>query len=460
MNVSNKKLWFVGLIMLVFALSLAACGSNDSSNSASSGPSASSGSGSVVSPSASGSNEEKVTITYSQWGTAEELQRIQALLDKFMEANPNITVKLDGKDWGSYWDSLTANAASGTLPDVMKTSYAYIDKYAELGIFKELGGLLSTNGFNLSDIDPSLLGLHQYKGKQVSLPIDANVIVFYYNKALFDNKETNPKGAPYPSREPTWDEITDIALKMTLDKNGKTAEDAGFDANNIKQWGLSIAPGSSMDWFLEPELWSNGAKLINEDDTLALNTPEAKEVLNYFIDLTKNKHVNTTPAQLDGLGGNPNLAITTGKVAMNAGGSWNVAQYKDANTDFGISFLPKFKTPQTVVQPAGVAISSSTKHEAAAYKLLSWLAGPEGETELAKQGFSIPANKSAAQAYLDTAGSEYQIFLDAQKYGIVSPFDAKKTDLVWTYGEQIMKGPLTGDGDLDAAIADLASKIQ
>jgi multiple sugar transport system substrate-binding protein len=438
------------------AIVFTACGNNNDKGSA---ESSSSSAPSASEPSKEAA-EEPVTITYSQWGTAEELQRTQELLNKFMEANSNITVKLEGKDWGSYWDGLTANAAGGTLPDVFKTSFAFIEKYAELGIFKELDGLLSGNGFDLNNVDASLLGLHQYQGKQVSLPIDANVIVWYYNKALFADPAKNPKGAAAPSLEPTWEEIIDIATKMTLDKNGKTADEAGFDAKNIVQWGMSISPGSTMDWFLEPELWSNGAKLINDDGTLALDTPEAQEVLNFFIDVTKNKKINTTPAQIEGLGGQVNLAITTGKVAMNPGGSWNTANYKEAGTDYGITFLPKFKTAQTVVQPAGMAIAANTKHEAAAYKLLAWLAGPEGQSELAKQGYSIPANKAASEAYVSTAGEGNQIFLDAQKYGIVSPFTTKKTDLVWTYGEQSLKLPLAGEGDLQAALQDLAAQIK
>lgn len=459
MGAFNKRLSLVSL-MLMFILLLVACGGNNKENAASPSNSTSTVASESSNEPEPAATEEKANITYSQWGTAEELQRVQELLNKFMETNPNITVKLEGKDWGSYWDGLTANAATGTLPDVFKTSYAYIEKYAELGIFKELDDLITANSFNLSDIDNSMLGLHQFNGKQVSLPIDANVIVFYYDKGLFDDPATNPKGAPYPGLEPTWDEIVDIGTKMTLDKNNKNPDESGFDAANIKQWGLSVVPGASMDWLLEPALWSNDAKLLNDDQTLALNTPEAKEVLDFFIDITRNKHINTTPAQIEGLGGIPNLAITTGKVAMNAAGSWNVAQYNEANTKFGITHLPKFKTTQTVVQPAGAAISSSTKQEAAAYKLLSWLAGPEGQAELAKQGFSIPANKQAAEAYLQTAGAEFKIFIDAQKYGIISPFSVKKTDLVWTFGEQVMKGPLSGDGDLDAAIADLQSKIQ
>ncbi|CAM4246193.1 multiple sugar transport system substrate-binding protein [Paenibacillus endophyticus] len=453
MNTKSKWLSSAWIMVLAMAIIFTGCGNNTNSNSdGANKPDAGSNGNSA--------STEPVTITYSQWGTAEELLRTQELLNTFMAANKDIKVKLEGKDWGSYWDGLTANAAGGTLPDVFKTSYAYIEKYAELGIFKELDSLLTANAFDLSNIDESLLGLHKYQDKQVSLPIDANVIVWYYNTALFNDSKTNPYGASTPSLEPTWEEIVDIATKMTLDKNGKNAGDADFDAKNIAQWGMSISPGSTMDWFLEPELWSNGAKLVNEDGSLALDTPEALEVLNFFIDLTKNKKINTTPAQIEGLGGQVNLSITTGKVAMNPGGNWNTTNYKEAGIKYGIAYLPKFKTNQTVVQPAGMAISANTKHEDAAVRLLSWLAGPEGQTELAKQGYSIPANKAAADAYIQTAGNENQIFLDAQQYGIISPFTAKKTDLVWTYGEQALKLPLSGEGDLQAAISDLASKIK
>ncbi|MNO42417.1 putative ABC transporter substrate-binding protein YesO [compost metagenome] len=448
----TKRKWLIGL-SLILALIVGLTGCSQASNQSSTSP--------ENSAAKADDNEGKpVTITYSQWGTAEELQRVQELLDQFMDANPGITVKLEGKDWGSYWDGLTANAAGGTLPDVFKTSYAYIEKYAELGIYKELDGLLSGGSFDLNNIDDSLLGLHKYKDKQVSLPIDGNVIVWYYNKSLFEDAKTNPKNAPVPSLEPTWDEIIEIATKMTLDKNGKSADEEGFDAKNIVQWGMSISPGSSMDWFLEPELWSNGAKLVNDDGSLAMDTPEAQEVLNLFIDVTKNKKINTTPAQIEGLGGQVNLTITTGKVAMNPGGNWNTTNYQEAGIDYGITYLPKFKTTQTVVQPAGVAISSNTKHEEAAYTLLAWMAGPEGQVALAKQGYSLPANKSAADTYVQTTGDANKIFLEAQKFGIISPFTVKKTDLVWSYGEQALKLPLAGEGDLKAALAELATQIQ
>lgn len=238
MRTKGKRLFNVWALVLAAMMVISGCGSGGSSES---GSSAEGG----------GTPGEPVTITYSQWGTAEELHRTQELLDQFMKANPDVKVKLEGKDWGSYWDGLTANAAGGTLPDVFKTSYAYVEKYAELGIFKELDGLLAENGFDLNNVDKSLLGLHQYQGKQVSLPIDANVIVWYYNKDMFEDPATNPQQAAVPSLEPTWDEIADIATKMTLDKNGKTAAESGFDANNIVQWGMSVSPGSTMDW-----LWS------------------------------------------------------------------------------------------------------------------------------------------------------------------------------------------------------------
>ncbi|WFR62754.1 hypothetical protein P9222_32360 [Paenibacillus amylolyticus] len=100
MRAKSKRLFNVWALVLATMVVISGCANGGSSENANSGGSGSSeGSG------------EPVTITYSQWGTAEELHRTQELLDQFMKANTDIKVKLEGKDSGSYWDGLTANAA-------------------------------------------------------------------------------------------------------------------------------------------------------------------------------------------------------------------------------------------------------------------------------------------------------------------------------------------------------------
>ncbi|HEX7058045.1 MAG TPA: sugar ABC transporter substrate-binding protein [Bacilli bacterium] len=448
----KKWLSVVFSLCLVSALILSACAKGENGGEASSSPPDAAEATPAASANA-GDEEISGKVVYSQWGTAVETEQTKELLKAFSEKYPKIEVEVVSKDWGTYWTALTAQAASKDLPDVFKISYAYVDKYAKLGALKDLTDLIKESNFNTADFAPGVLAAHQVDGKQYSLPRDANTIVLYYNKGLFDDPKTNPAGAPYPGHEMTWEEALDIAKKMTLDKNGKNASEPGFDPQNVVQWGLTVDAAGSSDSVLEPELWSNGAKLVNDDQSLALDTPEAKEVLQFFRDLVARHHVTPTVSQSQSLAKDPFLTLATGKVAMSFAGSWSAAEFKKANINFDTVLPPKFKETKTVVQVAGNAMSPYTKNEKAAWALLSWLAGPEGQIALAKQGQSIPANMQAAATYLGIDdGYNKQTFIDAQKFSITAPFFDGKDKLLWDIIPQKLALPLSGKGDLDAAV--------
>ena len=390
------------------------------------------------------------------WGTEEEVNQTKELIQKFNEKYPNVQVDVVSKDWGTYWTAITAQAASKSLPDVFKMSYAYVDKYAKLGAMKDLTDLIASSGFNLGDFEPGVLAAHQSGGKQVSLPRDANTVVLYYNKNLFADPKTNPQGAPVPTNEMTWDQLVDIAKKMTIDKNGKTAADEGFDPKATSQWGFVMDAAGSADSVLEPELWSNGARLVNDDGSFALDSPEALEVLNKFADFVTKDHITPTFGQAQSLSKDPFLALATGKVAMSFGGSWSANEYKKAGIEFDAVLPPKFKETKTVVQVAGNAMSPYSENEAAAWALLSWLSGPDGQIALAEQGQSIPANKQAAATYLAIDdGYNKQMFIEAQKYAITAPFFDGKDKLLWEIVPQKLQKALSGDADISEAVQEI-----
>ncbi|MFB9280195.1 ABC transporter substrate-binding protein [Cohnella cellulosilytica] len=460
----KNRLSSVAVLLLIGALMLSACGNgNNKSNSEASQSPSPSPSASSAEP--SGSPEPEATpeeisgkVTYGQWGTNVETEQTKELLKAFNEKYPKIEVEVISKDWGTYWTSLTAQAASKDLPDVYKMSFAYVDKYAQLGAMKDLTDLISSTSFDLGNFEPGVLAAHQVDGKQVSLPRDANTIVMFYNKGLFSDSKTNPAGAALPGAEMTWDEALDIAKKMTLDKNGKTAADPDFDSNNIVQWGLTVDAAGSADSVLEPQVLSNGGKLVNDDRSLAMDSPETKQVLEFYRDLVAKYHVTPTVTQSQSLAQEPFLTLTTGKVAMSFAGSWSASEFKNANIEFDTVLPPKFKETKTVVQVAGNAMSPFSKNEPAAWALLSWLAGPDGQTALARQGQSIPANKAAAETYLAIdEGYNKQTFIDSQKYAIPVPFFDGKDKLLWEILPQKLAQPLSGKGDLDKAISEIGS---
>lgn len=407
---------------------------------------------------ASTSSNGVTTISLGLWGTSDEIKREQDLVNSFMKENPKIKVKLVYKDWDSYWTWLTAQAAAKDLPDVFKMDPAYLPQYANLGAMKDLTSLIKQNNIDLSNYSKSVLDSLQSNGQQVAMPRDANTIVFAYNKDMLKKA-----GIPDPPEQLTWTQVLEMAKKLTIDANGNNADSPNFDPKHIKQWGISVDAASQSDSVLEPELYSNGATLVDGSHNLSLNTPQAMQVLNFFKDLTVKYHVNVPSSEMKSVGNDPTLTLATKRVAMSFTGSWNMQDLKNAGINFGITLPPSFNETKTVIQPTGYAMSSFTQNQDAAWKLLSWISGPEGQKVMASKGQALPANKQAIDAFKNSStGNSYntQVFFDAAKYAIPDPYFMNKDKLWWEYLPQKLELPLNGQGDLSSAIKDVNSLWQ
>lgn len=389
----------------------------------------------------------------AQWGTAAEIKQTQALLDSFEKKYPNIHVNLTYKSWGSYWTWLTAQASAKSLPDVYKMGYSYARKYASLGVMQNLNKFIKSSGFNMSNFSPNVLSFYKVNGNVTAIPRDANTVVMFYNKDLFDKAGLN-----YPKETMSWNQVLKLAQKLTLDKNGNNALSPSFDPKNIKQYGFAADVAGTDDSVLEPQLFSNGARLVGKDHKLKLYTPQAMHVLKFFRNLVTKYHVSPKSAWFKNNGNDPFTVIQTGKVAMSFSGNWYVPQFEKAGLNFGVALPPKFKSVKTVVQPAGYAMSSFSKKKKAAWKLLSWLTGPEGEKEMAKQGEALPANQSAFKYYLQKYKNvNKKVFLDAQKKAITAPVFPGKAKLWFTYIPQKLEQPLNGKGSIEKAVQQTAN---
>ena len=64
--------------------------------------------------------------------------------------------------------------------------------------------------------------------------LEEPLLMVHYNPALLEAAGITPATVDDPW---TWDELYANAKLLTLDVNGKNATEAGFDKNNVKQWG-------------------------------------------------------------------------------------------------------------------------------------------------------------------------------------------------------------------------------
>ena len=141
-------------------------------------------------------------------------------------------------------DNLTAQLAAGNAPDIVGP-VGTAGRAAFPGSFLDLQPLIAKNNYNTGDIDAAFLNFYKVEGELVGLPFAIFPSATYLNVDLFKEAglalPPQKVGDKYTldGKEVEWDfnTVAALARKLTVDKNGNDATQAGFDAKNIVQWG-------------------------------------------------------------------------------------------------------------------------------------------------------------------------------------------------------------------------------
>ncbi len=400
------------ILCLVITLSLfAACGKGETAENTAGNSQQSAGTGSGDSTAASVSGD----IKYNFWGNADQAKTIQAQIDTFTQKNPNIKVSLDFADWGNYWTKLATQSAAGSAPDVFAMSTTlYLADYAAKGYLVDAGELASKDNFDLSKYYKAALDLSTYDGKLYGLPQDINTIILAYNTDMFAKA-----GLQAPAANATWDDILTMAEKLTLDKNGKNAEDPAFDSKNVVQWGMANY-STWIDGFVDPMANSYGEGLVSQDGTKSnLLGTAAKTSFQYLYDAIWKYHVapdfDTIPAWTD--------IFAQGKCAIYPLASYLLYGYADASKDIKINYdvmqMPQGTNGKNFnpVQSKGICISPSSKNIPAAWEFVKYIASEESYRSVVTSGSGLSPIPSINEELFLTAKfgptNTKQVYLDS-----------------------------------------------
>lgn len=368
---------------------------------------------------------EKVTITYSYWGTPEEARDTQAILDKFNAENDHIFVELVAIPNEEYTSTLNSMAAGNQLPDC--------------GIMNENGVLDFAADGLLADVSAMYEGAESMPLDSITFKADgvpvaysgANEALFlYYNKDMFD-----AAGIAYPdARTPmSWDEFVETAKLLTLDANGNNATSPDFDPNNIVQYGCNV---DNWTWQLEVWALSNGGRWFSEDGKeCTINTPEVAESIQKVADLYLVDHVAQYRDGLEDSG--IQSTIAAGNVAMATGGAWNVGTCMNTvEFNYGVARLPVMKNEVTIVTGGPQVVFSQTQHLPEALEFIRWYSQIENNWGLVESGIWMPTleeyytNEELTHKWVDNPNfPDY----DEYKAAVVDYTMEKSVSTCWYY---------------------------
>jgi multiple sugar transport system substrate-binding protein len=370
--------------LLVFSLVLSACSSTKTEEKKTDATTA------APAPTVADAKKEPVKLKFTYWGSPDEKKAIEGATKKFTEKYPWITVEDVQIPNADYNTKLTAMAAGNDIPDTGYMTGDLGDTWAKEGKFVNLFEMLAKDPDLKQENYLDYVWYKQSPDNAWGISTAGETFGLFYRKDLLEKAGV----ATPPTTADTawnWDQFVEAAKKLTIDKNGKNASEAGFDPKGIKQYGVTFETWNEP---LNNFIYSNGGDWASKDGkNFTLNSPESAEAIQKLADLINVYHVAPSPLAAKSLPA-MNVALQSGIAAMAIGGQWMNLDLGNAKVNYDIGVLPKLKKSLTVALSGATVLFKNSKHPDEAWMLFKWMSDPAGAIDLYSGGLWMPTLKA------------------------------------------------------------------
>jgi multiple sugar transport system substrate-binding protein len=454
------------LLILVVALTLAACdtgGSNNTSstnNTASNTTAASPTSGSsaaaaptntaasnaatgatAVPPTATypmGDSNPGATTTIKLWimpNTGNSKDDMIALLTGFKQQFPNINVQVTVLDWGSAFTKITNAVTSGEGPDVTQLGTTWVGAVSALdGLRPYTADEITSMGGQASFFPAAWNTSHQFNTTAITaIPWFLDVRALYYRSDILKNLNIDPA-----TGLDTWDHFDATMAKVKA-------------ANVVTT--TYVFPGKN-DWNVvhnfAPWVWGAGGDMLTPDNSAsAFNSDKALAgVKEYTSFVTKGY---TPVSVLEKNTADAENIFKSGGAAFVVAGSWIIGQSRQTSANGGFSDMAaagKFGVVPIPAGPAGsltfvggsdLSVMKSSQHPTEAVALVKYLVSQQANVAYAKLSGNMPASQAGYGDPYFSGDPMYQVFIKAASTGKSYP-----TIAAWGAIESAMQKNLSG----------------
>ena len=336
------------------------------------------------------------TISFARLVSQAHSAYLDPLIAAFELANPDVKV-VAVESAGDGYEGLAQTAllglAAGRPPDLVQTGFTFLDTMVASDGPVALDPFMEADAtFDVAGMVPAMLALGQLDGATYILPIGVSTPTMYYNVDLFRAVGLDPDRPPS-----TWDEAAEYARVLV---------DAGYEGI---LWGWSITG----NWIFQTMLENAGGKLGEATPNgyrVAFADEAGLQVLTYLRGLTSSGLMPVTEDLVQ--------TFTSGRLGMLVDSS-----FQRVNTPRGTAAevrLAPIPTPTgaAAISPAGgngvMMVARDPVQQAAAWRFLSFLTGPEASRIVAANSGYTPPNAAAIAALkVENADDpDYQIVLN------------------------------------------------
>jgi len=257
-----------------------------------------------------------------------------ALLTK-CGTDAGVTVQRTGYDTSDLTNKALLAAQQGNSPDVLIVDNPVISTLADAGVLTAT----DDNKLDIASMQPNLISAGQSGGKTYGVPIGANTLALYYNKAVLTKAGVDAASIK------DWPSLTAALAKVkAAGKKGIT-----FSAIGTEEGSFQFLP-----WF-----WGSGAQLTQ------LDSPQGVSALQLWTDWLKqgyapNSVINNTQTTSW-------QEFATGDYAFAENGTWQLANAAKAGFEYGIIPVPGISGGTAPAPTGGEFVSVPVQTDTARY---------------------------------------------------------------------------------------------
>jgi multiple sugar transport system substrate-binding protein len=337
-----------------------------------------------------------------------------------------VTVKRTAYDTSDLTNKSLLAAQQGNSPDVLIVDNPVVSTLAEAGVLTTT----AENKLDISAIAPNLIAAGQAGGKTYGIPIGANTLALYYDKAVL-----TAAGVDIGTVK-DWPSLTAALGKVkAAGKKGIT-----FSAIGTEEGSFQFLP-----WF-----WGSGADLTK------LDSSEAVSALSLWTDWLKQGYAPNSV--LNNTQTTSWQEFATGQYAFAENGTWQLGNAKKAGFEYGIIPVPGIGGGTAPAPTGGEFVSIPVQKDTGRYpttkKLVECLTDTDNSTATVA-ALNYVAPTVAVQDKQIAADPELKVWVDAVKAAKGRTSDdlgtkyPKISEPLWT----AMQAALSGSKSPTAALA-------
>jgi multiple sugar transport system substrate-binding protein len=314
--------------------------------------------------------------------------------DEFTRLHPDIDVRINVVPYATYFDTLRTDAAGGSADDIFWLSNAYFAGYADSGRLMDVG---AESGWEASVVDQ-----FTRKGVLWGVPqlTDAGIAV-YFNADLVEQAGVDPRQLVAMRWSPgDVDTLRPLLARLTVDGNGRRADEPGFDVGRIRQWGYNAA--NDLQGVYLNYIGSAGG-MFSDGDRFAFDNPGSVAAFEYLVRLINDDHVAPPASDTNDNGDFSRNQFLQGRMALFQSGTYNLATIAEQSRfRWGVVGMPVGPVGRvSVTNGIAAAGNSATRHPDVVRQVLAWMGSARGNQYLGASGAAIPAVLAAQRGYFD-----------------------------------------------------------